>query len=106
MSKTEIEITYNIKTNFLEYMRVHKSVKKFKGAASKTKYGPIYPSNALAIGTHLKGTKKFRKVLTDVNKDLNESLSKKWDQKLNVVITGQDWSKIFKTVSIQYKITT
>ena len=40
-------------------MRVHKSVKKFKGAESKTKYGPIYPSNALAIGTHLKGAKKF-----------------------------------------------
>ena len=76
MSKTEIETTYNIKTNFLEYMRVHKSVKKFKGAASKTNYGPIYPSNALATGTHLKGTKTFRKVLTDVNKDLNESLSK------------------------------
>ena len=50
----------------------------------------------MAIGTHLKGTKKFRKVLTDVNKDLNESLSKEWDQKLNVVITGKDWSKIFK----------
>ena len=96
MSKMEIETTYNIKTNFLEYMRVHKSIKKFKGAASKTKYGPIYPSNALTIGTHLKGTKKFRKVLTDVNKDLNESLSKKWDQKLNVVIIGKDWSKIFK----------
>ena len=61
-----------------------------------SQYGPIYPSNALAIGTHLKGTKNFRKVLTDVNKDLNESLSKKWDQKLNVVITGKDWSKIFK----------
>ena len=96
MSKTEIETTYNIKTNFLEYMRVHKSVKKFKGAASKTKYGPIYPLNALAVGTQLKGTNKFRKVLTHVNKDLNESLSKKWDQKLNVVRTEKDWSKIFK----------
>ena len=61
MSKTEIETTYNIKTNFLEYMRVHKSIKKFKGAASKTKYGPIYPSNALAMGTHLKGYKKISK---------------------------------------------
>ena len=96
MSKTEIETTYNFKTIFSEYIRVHKSVKKCKGAATKTTYGPIYPLNALAVGTHLKGTKKIRKVLTHVNKDLNESLSKKWDQKLNVVITGKDWSKIFK----------
>ena len=61
MSKTEIETIYNIKTNFLEYMRVNKCVKKFMGVARKTKYGPTYPLNALAIATHLQGTKNFEK---------------------------------------------
>ena len=39
MSKTEIETTYNIKTTFLEYMRVHKSLKKFKGLQVKLNMG-------------------------------------------------------------------
>ena len=31
MSKTEIESTYHIKTNFLEFMRVHTCVKTYVG---------------------------------------------------------------------------
>ena len=96
MSKAEIESNYNIKPNFLEYMRVHRCVKPYIGKEKKTRYGPIYPSNALALRTHLKGTKKFRIVLAYEDKGQNQNLSKKWDEKLNVVITEKDWPKIFK----------
>ena len=57
------------------------------------------PLKCNSLGTHLKGSKKFRRVLTKDQVDLNENLYKKWTQKLNIPTEELQWSKIFKICS-------
>ena len=59
MSKAEIESNYNIKPNFLEYMRVHRCVKPYIGKEKKNKIWANIPIKCIGHKDSFKRNKEI-----------------------------------------------
>ena len=97
LTLSEITKLYRIKSNFLEYLRVQRCLKKYLMDVDISKLvliGPTIPPFLKIILCEVKGSKQFYNIL-NVQYD-NCNLKNKWSNILQCTIDKIEWVKIYK----------
>ena len=93
----EIKQQFNIKSNFLEYLTIQRSLKRYLANCNvniTNPQRPFLPTNLKILLCQKKGSQQFYKLL---NKEVqNDVLRNKWCTILNIYITENDWEQIYK----------
>ena len=98
LSQKDLEQSYSIKTNYLEYHRVKSCVKVY---VSKLKLDltdqqkPVYPNQIKILCNSYKGSQDFYRLLNYQCLDKNAPFLS-WKNSLNLTIAENTWSHIFQ----------
>ena len=68
MSLIEIKDHYEVNTNFLEHLRVHKNLKQFLRKEHQPIVRPIFPLNIQVLSRNLRGSSHYRKILNKASR--------------------------------------
>ena len=97
MELADIQCHYNLKSNFLEYLRIQICLKQFFGKCDIHNFSidrPIFPPYLKTLLNNNKGSRYFYKILKDQYD--NKKLKSKWTHILNTDISKKDWNMIYK----------
>ena len=116
-SVENLQNTYNLTINFLDYLSLKFTINKLLSKESpsevtKTTTRPYIPDVTRLLLKNKKGSKMFYNILNNPKCDLK--FKQKWNKEINIEINDQTWKQIFRccfktiphpdTVWFQYKI--
>ena len=97
MELPDIQCHYNLKSNFLEYLRIQRCLKQFFGKCDIHNFSidrPIFPPYLKTLLNHNKRSRYFYEI-SKYQYD-NKTLKSKWTHILNTDISKKDWNMIYK----------
>ena len=97
LTMREVTQLYGIRTNFLEYLRIHRCVKLFLNKINLRNFyytRPIFPVYLKILMKKTNGSKYF--YANSIKQYENSKLKAKWNGELDITLDSDDWKKIYR----------